>query len=238
MVKHILALCTVLYVISIDALLPVKPIPTSSSFSPSKYLATEPTWRIFKKPPKTTVVDILSALGRFSSRTDFYTGQGYERPSEGLLNKDMFYERLSKRKFEAKNWPVDANGIKLGCENLSMQEISELTKFLQASEVSRAGCDAIFTTFAKGATNGIAYPEQVDEEMQRWLNDSRVFQLRSFETNILLGKLAVFIGWFLYIGLQFGGVYVIFFAPIASYFFPDIDFYPVQTFLHTSEWGK
>jgi hypothetical protein len=96
----------------------------------------------------------------------------------------------------------------------------------------------VFTSFAKGAENGNAYPKQVDEEMAKWLSAEGVFDLQRFELSLLLGKLYVAIGWFLYVGLQFGGVYVVFFVPIMSQFFPDVDFYPIQTYLHTSEWGK
>lgn len=111
-------------------------------------------------------------------------------------------------------------------------------EFSYALGLIQAGADAVFTSFAKGAENGNAYPLQVDEEMTKWLSPERVFDLTNFELTLLFGRLYVFIGWFLYIGLQFGGVYVVFFAPIMSQFFPDVDFYPVQTYLHTSEWGK
>ncbi len=75
--------------------------------------------------------------------------------------------------------------------------------------------------------------------MSKWLTSTdRTFDLGAFELSLLAGRFYVALGWFLYIGLQFGGVYVVFFAPIMSQFFPDVDFYPVQTFLHTSEWGK
>lgn len=47
-----------------------------------------------------------------------------------------------------------------------------------------------------------------------------------------------FLGWFLYIGLQFGGVYIVFFVPFMKQFFPDYDFYFVQTYLHTETWFK
>lgn len=74
--------------------------------------------------------------------------------------------------------------------------------------------------------------------MLKWLSEDGVFDLAQFQWSLFWGRFYVALGWFLYIGLQFGGVYVVFFAPIMSQFFPDIDFYPVQTFLHTSEWGK
>ena len=94
-------------------------------------------------------------------------------------------------------------------------------------------------SYIQGAENGLAYPAQVDEEMAKWLSpETGAFDLSKLESSLLLGKLNVFIGWFLYIGLQFGGVYVVFFVPIMSQFFPDVDFYPIQTALHTSTWGK
>lgn len=207
-----------------------------------KPLAQEPTWRVLRQPPKTSVLDVVSVLGRFSKRTDFFLGEGYQRPNPAtgyeLLKAEGFYKTMQKRKFDIKCWPRDASGALVGTEGLSVAEVSELGRCLASAEVSRAGCDAVFTSFAKGALNGIAYAEQVDIEMRQWMSEDRVFSLPRFELSLLAGKIAVFVGWFLYIGLQFGGVYVVFFAPIASQFFPDVDFYPVQTFLHTSEWGK
>ena len=216
--------------------------PSSSSIpSPSTFLSQEPTYRLLQRPPRTSLLDVVSVLGRFKQRSDFYEGSGYIRPDisqGGLLTKDLFYTRLQRRKFDASLWPVDPkSGALIGTEGLGKKEIEALAKQLQASEVSRAGSDAVFASFAKGALNGVAYPEQVDEEMRNWLsiveennsNNSsnggssktkRVLSLRRFEDSLLRGKLAVFLGWFLYIGLQFGGVYVVFFAPIASYFFP------------------
>ena len=102
---------------------------------------------------------------------------------------------------------------------------SPMRKKLSAEPVSVRGCEAVFTSFAKGATNGVAYPRQVDEEMARWLTPDTGFNVNKLEESLIAGKLWVFIGWFLYIGLQFGGVYIVFFVPFMKQFFPDFDFY-------------
>lgn len=198
----------------------------------------KPTWGFLsnRNTPSPTVLDVVSVLGRFQKREDFYEGIGYRRPVDGLLTNITFYDNISKRKFN--QWPTDSNGILIGSQGMDEKEIAETKKVLTSGSVSVRGCEAVFTSFAKGATNGVAYPKQVDEEMARWLSPERVFNLNKFEESLILGKLWVFVGWFLYIGLQFGGVYIVFFVPIAQHFFPDVDFYPVQTALHTSEWGK
>jgi hypothetical protein len=198
----------------------------------------KPTWGFLSNrgTPSPTVLDVVSVLGRFQKREDFYKGIGYRRPAEGLLTNITFYDNISKRKFN--QWPKDSNGVLVGSQGMDEKQIAEMKKALTSGSVSVRGCEAVFTSFAKGATNGVAYPKQVDEEMARWLSPERVFNLNKFEESLILGKLWVFVGWFLYIGLQFGGVYIVFFVPFAQQFFPDVDFYPVQTALHTSEWGK
>ena len=198
----------------------------------------KPTWGFFnnRNTPSPTVLDVVSVLGRFQKREDFYKGVGYRRPEGGLLTNITFYDSISKRKFD--KWPVDSTGTLIGCEGMDDKQISEMKKKLASQKVSVRGCEAVFTSFAKGATNGVAYPRQVDEEMARWLSEDRVFDINKFEGSLIQGKLWVFIGWFLYIGLQFGGVYIVFFVPFARQFFPDVDFFAIQTALHTNEWGK
>lgn len=198
----------------------------------------KPTWGFLsnRNTPNPTVLDVVSVLGRFQNREDFFKGIGYRRPEGGLLTNITFYDNISKRKFN--KWPLDSNGVLVGTQGMDEKQISEMKKQLASQPVSVRGCEAVFTSFAKGATNGVAYPRQVDEEMSRWLTPERVFDLSKFEQSLIQGKLWVFLGWFLYIGLQFGGVYIVFFVPFAQQFFPDVDFYPVQTALHTSEWGK
>ena len=198
----------------------------------------KPTWGLLtnRNTPSPTVMDIVSVLGRFKERGDFYEGIGYQRPKEGLLTNITFYESISKRKFT--NWPVDSKGVLIGTAGMDDKQIAEMKKKLVSDEVSVRGCEAVFTSFAKGATNGVAYPRQVDEEMAKWLTPEGGFNVNKLEESLIQGKLWVFVGWFLYIGLQFGGVYIVFFVPIMQNWFPDVDFYPVQTALHTSEWGK
>eukprot|EP01041_Mallomonas_annulata_P003266 gene3266-6463_t len=196
-------------------------------------LNPQANWGLREKKPLVTVLDLVSVLGRFNKRSDFYEGEGYSRPSKGFLTQKSFYETISSKKFT--KWPEDEDGNLLGATGLTKQEIDIFRKNFENS-VSQSGADAVFTTFAKGATNGFAYPAQVDEEMKKWLQEDGSFSLTQFEKALNSGRLSVLLGWFLYIGLQFGGIYVVFFVPIMSHFYPDIDYYPIQTFLHTSEW--
>ena len=85
----------------------------------------------------------------------------------------------------------------------------------------------------KGAGNGVVYPQQVDEELKKWYNDEQ-FDIQKFELSLLLGKINVAIGWFLFLGLQFVGLYVIFIVPILQQFYPDIDYYFIRTYLHVN----
>jgi hypothetical protein len=177
------------------------------------------------------ISDIVSVIGRFRSRKDFLTGDGYERPPDGLLTKQKFYDRLKNKDFIISEWPKTENGELIGTGGLSEIEIEEMKKNV-SKELSIAGCNAIFTSLAKGATNGVCYPIQADEEMHKWLDKSSgKIDIDKFELSLSYGKLSVVIGWFLYIGLQFVALYVIFFVPIMKTFFPDTDFYPVDTFL-------
>lgn len=198
----------------------------------------KPTWGLLsnRNSPSPTVLDVVSVLGRFKNREDFYEGIGYRRPKEGLLTNITFYDNISKRKFNT--WPVDSKGVLVGTTGMDDKQIADMKKKLAATPVSVRGCEAVFTSFAKGATNGVAYPKQVDEEMAKWLTPETGFNINKLEESLIAGKLWVFVGWFLYIGLQFGGVYIVFFVPFMKQFFPDFDFYFVQTALHTSEWGK
>lgn len=211
-----------------------------SAFSPNRPLNPQATWELVKKRVSTaTILDVVSVIGRFQRREEFYEGDGtiYTRPPDDkLLNNKLFLERIQQLEF--KRWPVDEEGDLVGAGNLTEQEIEEKLKDMQ-NIVSKAGAEAIFTALAKGATNGLTYPIQVDEELSKWLDlEKGILSIKELEKSLLFGRISVAIGWFLYVGLQFGGIYVVFFAPIMTYFFPDVDFYPVQTFLHTSEWGK
>lgn len=199
----------------------------------------KPTWGFLKNRgvPSPTILDLVSVLGRFEEREDFYTGVGYQRPKPGgLLTNITFYDNINQRKFT--NWPVDEYGVLLGTEGMNENEIADMRKKISSEPASVRGCEAIFTSFAKGATNGVAYPRQVDEEMLKWRSPDRVIDVESLESSLMNGKFYVFIGWFLYIGLQFGGVYIVFFVPFMKQFFPDYDFYFVQTALHTETWFK
>ena len=195
--------------------------------------------------------DLVNVVSRFNKREDFYDGQGYRRPADGLLSSESFYRAISQRKFEERNWPVDvATGERLGIEGLNAAEIHALQRGLASSPPSQEACDIVFTSLAKGATNGQAYPAQADEEMAKWLYGGeqqqqqtpggRQLDLVRLETQLAWGRFNVALGWFLYIGLQFGGVYVVFFVPIMQNVFgyTDVDFYPIQTYLHTETWGK
>lgn len=179
---------------------------------------------------KTKVIDVVSVLGRFTSREEFYPGEGYIRPSTGLLTKQKFYEQMTLKQFN--KWPRNELNELFGCENLSDVEINSIYNELKTLSVSRLGCDAIFASFSKGAENGVVYPQQVDEEMKKWLNDKNQFDIKQFELSLLLGKINVAIGWFLYIGLQYVGIYVIFIVPILQQFYPNFDYYFVRTYLH------
>lgn len=223
-------------------------VNTINGFKNNRPLNPQPRWGLVNKPDKkVTVEEVIAILGRFKQRTDFYIGEGYSRKSckNGLLTSELFYESINKLKFNTKNWPRNKNNELFGTEGLNKKEIKEMENRLKnIGTISSEATDAIFTTLAKGATNGLSYPQQVDEEMQKWLynNDdgSRIFDLNAFERSLLNGRFQVFLGWFLYIGLQFGGVYVVFFVPIMQNIlgYTDIDFYPIQTLLHTETWGK
>lgn len=178
----------------------------------------------------TTIIDLISVLGRIESREDFYPGTGYARPTTGLLTKSRFYEIMKTKDF--KQWPRNELNLPLGCDDITQKEFDELCVQLRSSPVSKVGCDALFTSFSKGAANGVAYPQQVDEAMSKWLCTSGSFDLEAFEQSLLLGKVNVAVGWFLFIGLQFVAYYVIFFVPIMQQFFPDFDYYFVRTYLH------
>lgn len=98
-------------------------------------ISPQATWGLFKQKPRATVKDVVSVLGRFEKREDFYEGRGYARPEKGLLTKEMFYENISKKQF--KRWPISPKGIKVGVENSSPEEIKRLEKELSASPPSK-----------------------------------------------------------------------------------------------------
>ena len=219
-----------------------------NAFQNNRPLSPQPRWGLVNKPDnKVTIEEVIAILGRFKFREDFYIGEGYSRKSckNGLLTSELFYNSINQLKFNTNNWPKTKDGILYGTEGLDSKEIKKMENRLKnIGTISNDATDAVFTSFSKGATNGICFPKQVDEEMEKWLTSyddgSRIFDLNAFERSLLNGRFQVFLGWFLYIGLQFGGVYVVFFVPIMQNIFgyTDIDFYPIQTFLHTETWGK
>ena len=218
----------------------------------NRLISPQHKWGLIKpQESKVEVEDVVAVLGRYSNRQDFYIGEGYSRKSTGdnILDQGIFYNAIKDKKFNKKDWPLTPTGELCGTEGLSIDEIKSMEKRLSSSSVTVDACDAIFTSFAKGATNGLAFPAQVDEEMNKWLTtsdstsavskkSSKIFNLQAFESSLWNGRFQVFLGWFLYIGLQFGGVYVVFFVPIMQNIFhvTDVDFYPIQTYLHTETW--
>lgn len=197
--------------------------------SENRPLNPQPSWGLRIKKPVITVLDVVSILGRFNTRQDFYKGVGYTRPEDGnFLTNERFFNAIQNRPFS--NWPKDQDGRLVGTDGMTEQQIAEEQLRLKSS-ASQLGAEAVFTLFAKGATNGMAYPAQVDEEMAKWLSEDGTFDLETFEKTLAQAKFSVALGWVLYIGFQFGGVYVIFFYPLMRYYFPDVDFFPVQTFL-------
>jgi len=60
----------------------------------NEYLRVQPTFGLFIKKEKVKVVDVISVIARFKKRTDFYKGDGYQRPKSGLLTKELFFENL------------------------------------------------------------------------------------------------------------------------------------------------
>ena len=181
------------------------------------------------KEPVTTV-DVVSVLCRFKERYDFYEGEGYGRPSDGnLLTASRFTERIRDKPFVAELWPIDAaTGRPVGVEEGVDQQalIAELSQ----KPPSEEACVAIFTAFAKGASGGIAYPVQVDEEMDKFLKvedgrGRRVFYQNELENSLRMGLLQVAIGWFLYVGLQFFAIFHLFLRPAVYFLAPQ--FYDV-----------
>eukprot|EP00596_Hydrurales_sp_CCMP1899_P009137 CAMPEP_0119042484 /NCGR_PEP_ID=MMETSP1177-20130426/15424_1 /TAXON_ID=2985 /ORGANISM="Ochromonas sp, Strain CCMP1899" /LENGTH=169 /DNA_ID=CAMNT_0007009319 /DNA_START=171 /DNA_END=677 /DNA_ORIENTATION=+ len=161
----------------------------------------KPTWGFLKNRgvPSPTILDLVSVLGRFQEREDFYQGRGYARPKKdingggGLLTNITFYDNINERPF--KTWPVDDDGVLLGSGGMNEIEIADMRKKFAAEPASVRGCEAIFTSFAKGAANGVAYPRQVDEEMAIWRSPEGIVDLESLEGSLIAGKFYVFIGW-------------------------------------------
>lgn len=80
---------------------------------------------------KTTVADVISVIGRYEKREDFYEGVGYRRPAKGLLTKESFYESIRTKKF--KKWPLDKNGKRFGEDSMSKEEFDALYKEITTS---------------------------------------------------------------------------------------------------------
>jgi len=178
-----------------------------------------------------TTLDVVSVLCRFKERYDFYEGEGYGRPSDGnLLTASRFAERIRDKPFRADLWPLDSKtGLLVGVdEGVDHQQlIVELSKTPPSDEA----CKAIFTAFAKGATGGVAYPVQVDEELDKFVRidekspSKRIFDQNALEFQLALGKLQVAVGWFLFIGLQGFAIYHLFLRAFVKFVLPD--FYDV-----------
>lgn len=176
-----------------------------------------------------TVLDLVSVLCRFEQRYDFYSGDGYRRPDDGnLLTAARFYERIKDKPFLPEVWPLNTDGRPIGIEPGMDQAL--ITTQLQKSPPTEEACTAIFTSFAKGASSGLAWPVQVDEEMAKWLTEtvssngkkSRVFDQAQFEQSLLIGKLQVVVGWFLFVGLQGFAIYHLFLRPFVKAVLPDL----------------
>ena len=178
-----------------------------------------------------TVLDVVSVLCRFKEREDFYGGRGYGRPEDGnLLTAARFYERIKDLPFQPELWPLDENAQPAGVEEGGASKEELIAQLLQTPP-SEEACNTIFTAFAKGASGGLAYPVQVDEELAKFLfqpeeeqssTQKRVFYQSKLESMLTMGKLQVAIGWFLFIGLQFFAIYHLFLRPAVKYLAPDL----------------
>ena len=197
-----------------------------TSFKLSRPISPQPAWGLLNKRERVNLADLVNVVGRFRQRCDFYEGTGYRRPESGLLTSESFFETIGKLPFKTANWPRDVDGKLLGTEGMEPAAIKATEKNFKASPPSQEACDIVFTALAKGATNGQAYPAQADEEMLKWLSPDRTLDLRQLERELLWGRFNVFLGWFLYIGLQFGGVYVVFFVPIMQVWFAALTLNP------------
>lgn len=176
-----------------------------------------------------TNLDVVSVLCRFRERYDFCEGEGYARPSDGaLLTAARFYERIKDKPFQVELWPVDAaTGVAAGIEGSGMSQAEIIAKLSQ-SPPSEEACKAVFTSFAKGASGGLAFPVQIDEEMAKFLKvvddgaGRRIFNQDAFENTLKAGKLQVAVGWFLFLGLQSFAVYHLFLRPAVKWLSPEL----------------
>jgi len=178
-----------------------------------------------------TDLDVVSVLCRFRERYDFCEGEGYARPSDGaLLTAARFYERIKDKPFQVELWPVDAaTGVAAGIEGSGMSQAEIIAKLSQ-SPPSEEACKAVFTSFAKGASGGLAFPVQIDEEMAKFLEvvddgagaGRRIFNQDAFENTLKAGKLQVAVGWFLFLGLQSFAVYHLFLRPAVKWLSPEL----------------
>lgn len=101
-------------------------------------LGNQPTWGLFKKKEEVALVDIISIVGRFTKREDFYEGVGYPRTMGGdftLLTKESFFEKISKKKFV--RWPLDTEGRLVGYDKFLGNE-KEFEKLVQQVKSSPA----------------------------------------------------------------------------------------------------
>lgn len=189
-----------------------------------------------EKQSPVTVLEIAGVLGRFRERLDFFEGVGYSRRSIGdrqLLTNARLFERLKDKAFLPDAWPIDKRtGALLGLDpSREGADKEEVLQRLQNEALSPGACYAVFTSLAKGAGNGCAWPVQVDEELGKWLcedeadESKRIFDVEAFESTLAMGKLQVAVGWFLFVGLQGFAIYHLFLRAAVKQFAPD--FYDV-----------
>ena len=213
------------------------------------------TWRlVHRSSPVATVEDVVGVICRFDEREEFMQGEGYHRPPDGnLLTAERMFERLQNLDFCGKRWPIDKEGelVGLGGRGLSDTEIKSEIERVSSLPASEAGSLAVFTSLAKGAANGCAFPQQIDEELAKFLymhkGDNadfggeemrkekgravRVLDTKELENVLLQGKVGVAFGWMTYVVLQAGAVYTLFLGPFLRLNFPDIYavLYPLDT---------
>jgi hypothetical protein len=110
----------------------------------------KPTWGFLKNRgvPSPTILDLVSVLGRFQEREDFYQGKGYARPKKdvngvgGLLTNITFYDNINQRPF--KTWPVDDDGVLLGSGGMNEIEIAAMRKKLASEPASVRGIHIMY----------------------------------------------------------------------------------------------
>jgi len=199
-------------------------------------LRQQATFGLREKQSPVTVLEIAGVLGRFRERQNFFEGVGYSRRSIGdgqLLTNARLFDRLKDKAFLSDAWPIDKRtGAPLGLDPAKEgADKEQVLQRLQTEALSPSACFAVFTSLAKGAGNGCAWPVQVDEELGKWLCEDeadetrRIFDVESFENTLAMGKLQVAVGWFLFIGLQGFAIYHLFLRAAVKQFAPD--FYDV-----------